>query len=192
MFGFFKYIKSWFVSEIEESVEDLMKKYITSKILFAKSKGWIGPLRKEISFLNSIGLLSCDTKTLSERDVVYKPDVLSVGKFSIPWDYQFDTATTFIRNGGDCNSLNRVCQVFKYMETGAAYLVTYVAHDPKKNHTTCIYYSKVNNKWFGFDYGKETKGFDTFKETLDQIAGKYKVDVLNYVAQDINWEFVNL
>ena len=189
MFGFFKYIKSWFVKEVKIDIEHAMKIYITAKLEMSRSKGWVNPVQKELEFINKIGLLSCDLPSLKERGITYKPDRLNVGNNDIQWDYQFDTITTFTRNGGDCNSLNRISQMLKHSESEESFLVTYVCTDPKKNHTTCIYYSDTTHKWYSYDYGVEGKPCESFKESLDLVAKQYHAKIIHHVSQDIFWTF---
>ena len=195
MFGFFKYIKRLFTDEIEVSIEDLMETYITNKITIARAHGWIGPSIKEIDFLNRNGLMACDLKSLESLGVTYKPDrleILGAADLRIQWDHQFDTITTFKKNGGDCNSLNRIAQVYSCMMGHKSYLVTYTSIDPNKNHTTCIYQNMETGLYYDYDYGVEGTAHDDLKSCVSTIAEKYKTEVLAYVVQDMNWLFRKL
>jgi len=189
MFGIFKYIKSWFVTEIEESIEDLMKQYINRKLLVGRSNGWIKSVDKETEFIKKIGLMACDLKSLEDRGVKYIPDTKEIGTFDIQWDYQYDSVTTFTKNGGYCNSINRISQVYSHNQGKVSYLVTYISKDPTKNHTTCIYQDRDTGHFYDYDYGVEGYGHESLKACVDTIAEKYKTEVLHYIVQDIDWSF---
>jgi hypothetical protein len=189
------------VSKIKQDPSILIKAEISAKLEYAKAKGMVGKVEDEIAFIKDYvyknefdHLRHFNSSELDKLGVKYLQDKLKTGKNPIQWDWQYDAIKTIKRGGGDCNSLNRVIQVYRHTLGEQAFLVTYVCVNPMANHTTCII--KTIDGYIDCDYGyfkgysKDKPAFKSLKGAIDAIA--QKDIVLSYVAQDINWKFVDI
>jgi len=122
----------------------------------------------------------------------YKKDRKSTILGDIQWDYQYDVVTVFEKGGGDCNSLNRIFQVWQYMNGNTAYLVTFTCTHAKNNHTTCIY--KQDGKYYTCDYGgPPSNPRNSIVDCITAVAGVNGIDrkhIISYAVQDINWKII--
>lgn len=190
--------------------KSLLKLWINHKRNQGIRKGWIGPVSIELDFMRQ--------KTLSEIHALkYKQDRAASG---IPWDYQGDSVEAFKREGVDCNWINRVWQIWNYLnfKQGNTFLVT-MLHKPcklenlwrfytPKNWLEKIFYIILN--WLGIalahattvyikgdkilaaDYGAVFPGV-TVRECLERLAEhQYGVKLDCFVAQNLYWKVVNL
>lgn len=191
MFKWFRQIKNFLFKkqvEIKAIPKSAMKIYIESKIYTARKAGWINPIEQELEFIKNHEMKSPSLDSLKKYDVVYKPDTFGAHE-KVQWDYQFDSITTFKRGGGDCNSLNRIAQAYATTKGYEAFLVTYVATEIEKNHTTCI--MKKNDFYHDYDYGITHSTYDTLEDAIDGVAKRYGTSTIEYVVQDIAWNFVD-
>lgn len=163
-------------------MKSFLKIWVKLKCWYAKKRGWINPLSKELSFVQAL-----TDDQLQELKKKYKKDLLLN---CIPWDWQFDSIETFKRGGADCNSIHRVWQVHEYLQGRKAWLVSYIAKPFIKSHTTCIIEDQ-NGKFYSMDYGNRgVKRYDSINKCLCDISNKYTSIHTCYVKQDINWEVI--
>jgi hypothetical protein len=170
-------------------IELLIKMELAIKLSAAKRKGWVGSVATEIAFMQEKNFPSLNMKILEANGIKYLPDLKRIGSRKVQWDNQYDSVEVFKRKGGDCNSLNRVIQVYWNTQGMNAYLITYVAKDFKLNHTTCVV--KTLEGYIPMDYGYRGPACKSLKLAIDVIAAKYKTSIVDYAIQDINWNFVS-
>lgn len=195
MFKWIRQIKNYFFKQkpvIKAIPLTALQVYIEMKLALARKAGWINPVEEELAFVCTQLIVSPTMDCLKKYDVVYKPDTFGSHE-KVQWDYQFDSITTFARGGGDCNSLNRISQAYATTKGYEAYLVTYVATNITKNHTTCIV--KKDGVYKTYDYGVMGIGcgsdYSDLSEAVEAVAISYDTNVIEYIAQDINWNFVD-
>jgi len=173
-----------------ESPEAALKAAIDVKMAEARVTGRVGEVSREVDYMRRKGIQELNMRVLERNRVFYIPDTIGRKK-PVQWDYQYDSIALFQRGGGDCNSINRAIQVNRHVQGTEAFLVTYVAKDFKKNHTTCI--TKARGQYWDCDYGYNRGGpFDTMHDAVQFTASLYKTRALYYVVQDITWRWVDL
>ena len=187
-------------------MKHLLKFWIYLKIKYAKKQGWIrGSLFEKVFLKNK--------QVEDVYNLRYIPDRL--GK--LLWDYQYDAIETFKRGGGDCNSINRVWQIWTAINkhTDNVFLVTFLhkSFDKKSYnkylskqkikpsiltwilnklgvlsaHTGCVFYD--NKNYYVMDYGQTIKA-DNYLDAVKKLANKYRCQLKCYIAQDLNFNFV--
>lgn len=161
----------------------ILSLWITIKCFYSKIVGWIGKLDKEIECISKLDLKTCNYSELNKIGIVYKRDLLN----NKQWDFQFDSVEVIKRKGGDCNSLNRVVQVYYHMQDFKTYLVTYIAKPFKMSHSTCI--GIKNGKYYCLDYGYILE-MKNLKECFLYLENIYHCKMIGFVIQDINWKII--
>lgn len=165
-------------------MKKLLKLWVKIKCWIGKKFGWIKLVHTERTFVQFKFPDKVPTAyDLKVCGVNYKPDRLL---WIIPFDWQFDSVTTWKRGGGDCNSLNRIIQVALVNRDIQAWLVTYIAKPFSMSHGTVLTFE--NGKWYSYDYGNKSQPHNTQESALQEVASKYNSEVRCYVMQDVTWQ----
>jgi hypothetical protein len=164
------------------------------RLELGKELGYISDFHIELDFMKQ----KFGTEIISwgrmqkEQNVKYKADLL-FGR--IQWDWQYSADKTIQTGGADCNSINRIYQMFLTINSIETFLVTYWVNKPNFNlsHTTVI--GKENGKYFDFDYGIRTNNCVSEKwiDVVLEIASRYKVEEISAITvQDIFWNIIKM
>jgi len=157
--------------------------WIKIKLYYGILRGYIGLLKKELQFVAD-NVPNPELDYLRKIGISYRADMLG----NIKWDCQFDSVEVFKRGGADCNSLNRIVQVYYHLRGFKAYLVTTIADPFKLSHGTCILKNK-DGLFYTADYGYiGSKIYPSAERAIQAVATEYKVKKIRaFIIQDINW-----